>query len=240
VPIRKSSRSTPASYLGWIGDPLVPVTVRRVSHETGNHVLWVTVDISPDTVAGRYEGTVRIECKGAATIELPMALTVHDFALPEFSPFEADMGEFHIYKNAPTRAVVADYHDVHTKQDLQKLANAYFEEMARNKFTPKNVALFSEIGMKWSPPPEGYNVDKPGNYFRLYDWDFTQFNKQLDYFINRLKVNQVTIYHTNPMISNVFVHLPGEQRKQFQRSAPRQTLPMGWQTFREATYVRYG
>ena len=137
-------------------------------------------------------------------------------------------------------AVVADYHAVKTKKDLKRLANAYFEEMARNKFTPKNVALYTEIGMKWQPPPHGYNVDRPDNHFRLYDWDFTRFNRQLDHFVNKLKVNQVTIYHTNPQICNVFVHLPGKKRKKLERVPIRHTLVTGGQTYREATYVAYG
>ena len=240
VPIRKSSEITPARYRGWIGDPLVPVVAARISPETGNHAFWVTIDVAADVVAGVYEGQIRVERAGADYLAVPIQLEVHDFALPEHSPFEADMGGFHIHKSIDGGAVDSDYHGVHKKQDLQRLANAYFEEMARNKFTPKNAALYTEIGMRWDPPPEGYNIDKPENFFRLYDWDFTRFNLQLDHFINKLKVNQVTIYHTNPQISNVFVHLPGRDREQFQRTPIRHTLAMGWQTFRETTYVAYG
>ncbi|GAG71456.1 unnamed protein product, partial [marine sediment metagenome] len=198
------------------------------------------MNVPPEATAGTYQGVLNITTKEFNDLSLPMKLTVHDFALPEFSPFESDMGGFHIHKSIDQRKLVSDYHGVKTKDDLKKLANGYFEEMARNKFTPKNVGLFSEIGMKWDPPPEGYNIDQPGNYFKLYDWDFTEFNRQLDYFINNLKVNQVTIYHINPKISNVFVHLPGKEREKPKRDHVRHTLTLGWQTFRETTFVGYG
>ena len=110
--------------------------------------------------------------------------------------------------------------------------------MAINKYYPKSVVLYSEIGMNWSPPPEGYNVDKPGNYFKLYNWDFSEFNRDLKHYIDDLKVNSVCLVHTNPKVSHMFKHLPGADLKEFAPSTPH--VSMAWQAFRERTFVVWG
>ena len=107
--------------------------------------------------------------------------------------------------------------------------------MCENKFTPHNVTQYSSIGMDWSPPPEGYNVDKPGNYFKLYNWDFTEFNRDLKHYIDDLKVNAFTLVMTNPSVIQRFKHLPGAELPAFNRSAPH--ISLAWQTWREATFV---
>ena len=92
------------------------------------------------------------------------------------------------------------YHGVQSKSDLKKLARTYYDFMAREKFYPKNVAMYVEIGMKWKEPPKGYNVDAAANYFELFDWDFTEFNKCMKHYIDDLKVNSVCLTHTSPSV----------------------------------------
>ena len=109
--------------------------------------------------------------------------------------------------------------------------------MCANKFTPHNVTQYSEIGMNWSPPPKGYNVDAPDNYFKLYDWDFTEFNRDLKHYVDEYGVNQFTLVHTNPSVIQRFKHLPGKEAVPYRKDSGH--ISLAWQTFRETTIVGY-
>jgi hypothetical protein len=241
VPIRKTSYMTPAKLLGEIGDPLVPIAERKLLPNEGTSALWITIAVPPATRAGIYQGSVELRLVEQDPIRVPLSLEVYDFELPEYSSFHTNMGGQYIGKNmsgGDDARNMLDYHGLSSGGDLKKLARAYYDVMADNKFCPKTVGLFAEIDMNWSPPPKGFNVDAPGNFFELKDWDFTEFNETLRHFIDVKKVNSVCLTHTNPRVSNLFKHLPGKRRDKFARSSPHTT--MAWQTFREATLVVYG
>jgi hypothetical protein len=241
VPIRKSSYITPARFLGDIGDPLVPVTKRRLEPRDGNVALWFTVRTPPRTPAGTYRGAVTLSLEGEGQIQVPIALEVYDFELPEFASFHTNLGGQYIVKNMRSgddARNMLDYHGLSGIDNLKTLSRAYYNLMADNKVCPKTVGLFAEIGMNWSPPPKGYNVDTPGNFFELKDWDFAEFNDTLSHFIDQKKVNSVCLAHTNPTVANLFKHLPGKRLDGPARSSPHTT--MAWQTFREMTLVVYG
>ena len=239
VPVARKARINQVEFFGRIGDPLVPVTRRTVAAADGNLGLWLTVRTPRGTPAGVYRGEVTLVVSGGPSMSLPLTVEVFDFELPEYSTFRTHMGGQYFSKNSgnaalnPTRV----YHGVKTKQDLKRLARAYYDFMSREKFYPKNVALFVEVGMKWEPPPQGYGVDAPGNFFRLYDWDFQEFNQTLTHFIDVLKVNSVCLTHTNPSVSHIFKHLPGAPRDVWNTDPGHVT--MGWQTFRKMTQVTY-
>lgn len=241
VPIRRSSYLTPAKLVGEIGDPLVPMTERKLVPADGTTSLWITVSVPPGTPAGSYQGSVALRLAERKPVSVLIVLEVYGFELPEYSTFHTNMGAQYIFKNmrggADARNMM-DYHGCSSVEDLQRLSRAYFEVMAENKFYPKTVALFSEIDMNWTPPPKGYNVDAPGNLFELKDWDFTEFNETLRHFIDVKKVNNVCLTQTNPRVANLFKHLPGERLEHPARSTPHTT--MAWQTFRKATFIVYG
>jgi len=241
VPIRKSSYITPARYLGYIGDPLVAATSKDLDAASGPMGLWVTIQVPPGTRAGIYKGAIQLKFDKETT-SIPVSLKVYDFELPEYSPFRTDMGGQYITKVVRNKSRDSHpttwYHNVSSSNDIRALARRYYDSMADNKFYPKNVALLEEIGLNWTPPPQGYNVDKPGNFFTLSDWDFTQFNECLRHFIDEKKVNNICIYHTNPTACNLFRQLPGKRLKTPYPYPGHVT--MGWQTFRECTTVAYG
>jgi hypothetical protein len=241
VPIRKSSYVTPARFLGDIGDPLVPVTRRRLEPLDGNVALWFTVRTPRQTAAGTYRGVVTLSFEDEKTIQVPVALEVYDFELPEFASFHTNLGGQYIATNMPRgddARNMLDYHGLSSNDDLKALGRAYYDVMADNKICPKTVALFAEIEMSWSPPPKGYNVDAPGNFFELQDWNFSEFNDTLSHFIDEKKVNSVCLNHTNPTCANLFKHLPGKRLDGPARSSPHTT--MAWQTFRKMTHIVYG
>jgi len=245
VPINKTSYITPGKYLGEIGDPLVPVAKRKLSPQVGTTALWLTVTVPAKTPAGTYLGDITLRMADSEPISIPLSLEVYDFELPEFSTFRSNLGQQYVSKllsNREDARSMLDYHGIgkawpKDKPAMKKLARAYYDVMVDNKFTPKNVALFAEIDMNWTPPPKGYNVDEPDNFFELHDWDFTEFNATLRYFIDKKKCNNICLTHTDPSSCNLFQQLPGK-RLNSPAYAPHHT--MGWQTFREITRVVWG
>ena len=236
VNIQQRSYITPVDFSGPIADPLVAVAEKQVAAVTGNIGFWVTVAVPAGTAAGIYKGELVLKCSGADDIKVPLEVEVYDFELPEFASFQSSMGLQYVSKKlAANRLGMMDYHGLKTRKELEQMFRAYCEVMAKNKFYPKTVAMYSEIGMKWSPPPQGYNVDAPDNFFKLYDWDFTEFNQDLKYYIDELKVNSVCLTHTNPKVSNMFKHLPGDELDTFTGLPPH--ITMAWQFFRDHTYV---
>lgn len=258
VPIRKSSYITPGRILGEIGDPLVPVfersrtrkssdseVSRLLLRQSSTTALWFTVSVAPGTPAGVYAGETTLRVGGAEPVSVPLSLEVYDFELPEYSTFRSNLGLQYVSKllsNRDDARNMLDYHGLgqewpRDKPAMKRLARAYYDVMVDNKFTPKSVALYSEIDMNWTPPPMGYNVDKPGNFFELHDWDFTEFNETLRHFIDEKKCNNICLTHTDPSSCNLFQQLPGKRLKG-PEYAPHHT--MGWQTFREITRVVWG
>ena len=240
VPIRKRSIITPATYLGRVADALVKVERKGLRPQEGNHVLWITVRIPPKTAPGQYRGTLTVHTDGLRPYEIPVELQVYDFQLPEYSTLQSLFGGQYLAKPCVatkdgTGLSVMDFHGLRTRDDLQKLARLYYERMSIDKFYPKSVVLYTEIGMNWSPPPQGYNIDAPDNFFELRDWDFAEFNRDLKHYIDDLKVNSVCLTHTDPTACNTFKHLPGKPRSTLKHST--QNVTMAWQTFREVTYV---
>ena len=239
VPVVRKARINQVAYFGRIGDPLVPVRPRTANRNDGNLAFWLTLRTPAGTPSGSYRGEVTIVVADGESMRLPLVVEVYDFELPEYSSFRTHMGGQYFAKNSGNAALnpTRIYHGVNSKVDLKRLARTYYDFMAREKFYPKNVALFVEIGMKWDPPPQGYGVDAPGNFFRLYDWEFKEFNETLTHYIDGMKVNSVCLTHTNPSVSHIFKHLPGEPRKSWNTDPGHVT--MGWQTFRKMTQVTY-
>lgn len=241
VPIKTSSYLTPARLEGKVGDPLLPlVPPVKLTPEGGNRALWITLQVPGNTPAGLYRGTLQVTFQEGG-LDLPVELEVFDFELPEFASFKSDMGGQYIVKqlnhlNESPRPVM-DYHGISSKPDILKLARGYFDQMAAAKFYPKSATLLTEIGMNWTPPPAGFNVDRPDNFITLKDWDFKQFNAELEYFINQRKVNSLCLFHTNPTACNQFNHLPGNPLERPALSSPHTT--MGWQAWRKMTLVAY-
>ena len=161
IPITEPSFLSPVHYRGPLADPLLHVAPRRVTPIEGNFALWITVDIPPGTPRGVYNGTLTIESADGAPVPLPLAVEVFGFDLPEYSPFLSSMGGPHLTKVVRDEKTIADYHGAVNRDEIHALARNYFDMMSKNKFTPLNVGQYSKIGMEWSPPPQGYNVDAP-------------------------------------------------------------------------------
>lgn len=80
-----------ASCDGWPGmwpDPLLPTRAFDLPADA-TQPIWITLGIPRQAPAGRYSGTVRLLRDGKSLIELPLALHVWDFTLPDESHLAA-------------------------------------------------------------------------------------------------------------------------------------------------------
>ena len=239
VPILRKTPTSPVSYSGLVADPMTAVQSQTLAFSEGNYPLWVTINVPGGTPAGSYTGSIVIKGEGKNLARLPLELEVYDFQLPEFSTFRTLWGSDYMTKVFPPGTkTIADYHALSSRPDIRKLTRQYYSFMARNKFYTCSVAMYSPIKMKWSPPPHGYNVDKPDNFFKLYDWDFTEFNKDLKHYIDDLKVNSFALTMTNPTVCNIFTHLPGAELEKY-KIYPEGHFTLDWQAWHEITCVGY-
>lgn len=245
VTIHRPSYITPVEYTGKIGDPLISFQPSPLDPETGNLVICATIEADRTAKEGIYEAEIRLDFSDGP-VRVPLIVNVRPFTLPAESPLRSNVGAQYLAKvgqpgeNPP---MGLDYHGLSrsTKESgpaLKRLARDYFEVMARNRFDPKTPALYSEIGLEWTPPPLGYNVDGEDNFFKLHGWDFTEFNETLSHFVDGMGVNQFLLMHLNPTTANIFMHLPGDPVETFPQSPP--FVTMAWQTFRDMTMVAYG
>jgi hypothetical protein len=92
---------------GWYPDPLIPfvhpLTGKPLSDARFRAVpfdlpadqtqgFWVDVHVPAAAKAGRYAGTYRVTAAGQPTAEIPVELTVWDFALPDTPTFQTALG----------------------------------------------------------------------------------------------------------------------------------------------------
>lgn len=241
VPISRSSFITPARYIGDVADALVAVEPGLLDPRHGHKPLWLTVRVPAETAAGTYEGSITVRLEGA-TLDIPLRVAVDAFELPRFASLETHLGgQFFVktMRGSEPHNTVTRYHGIEpTPDNIRKLAFNYYDLMADNKFAPKSVAMHTEIGIDWSPPPKGYDVDEPGNLFTIDGWDFTEYNKTLSHYIDEKNLANVCILHTNPRTCNVFMMMPGEPREQPNNFAP--FIVQGNQMFREPSFFAYG
>ena len=56
------------------------------------HGFWVDLFVPTDAPAGPYQGTYRVTAEGKPAVELPVTVTVWDFALPRVSTMKTALG----------------------------------------------------------------------------------------------------------------------------------------------------
>ena len=125
-----------------IPDPLNKVAGQR------NQSLLVDVWIPHDTAAGNHTGRVRISADGVAPFEIPVALTVWPFALPDTLSFDVDLNGY----GTPA--------DAERELKLHRLAHAHRATL--------NLLGYSQAGRADAaavPPLEG-----SGSALRVKDW----------------------------------------------------------------------
>jgi hypothetical protein len=154
--------SQPGQCDGWAGmwpDPLLPRdTFDLAANQT--QAVWVTVGAGKDAVPGDYTGKIRLVCQGQPVAEVPFAVHVWGFTLPDENHVSA------IYDARPTKP------EEMWGQSREDLYPEIVRFMARRRLCPDAV---------WPVPKIEY---KDGKVIA----DFTAFDKTAAWYFDELKL----------------------------------------------------
>lgn len=96
--------------------------------EDQHQPIWVDVFVPVDAAAGEYTGKVTVKAANAKTVELPVKLTVWDFALPAGPTMESHFGGFNY---------LASYYKIKPdSENYQILEDRYSEMLAAHRINP--------------------------------------------------------------------------------------------------------
>lgn len=92
-------------------------------------VIWLDVHVPKEAAPGDYTATLRVTAENAPAIELPVTLTVWDFALPDGPTHENHFGGF---------GSLANYHKLESDSPaFIELEERYNAEMAKHRLSPE-------------------------------------------------------------------------------------------------------
>jgi len=93
-----------------------------------NQPIWVDVHVPKDAPAGVYQGTFRVRARGGISAEIPVALTVWDFALPDGPTHKNHFGSF--------RNVARDFDVDRDSEECRQIEMRYCRAMAEHRLNP--------------------------------------------------------------------------------------------------------
>ncbi|MFO7900080.1 MAG: hypothetical protein R6V58_13605 [Planctomycetota bacterium] len=168
------------------------------------HPVWVTVHVPKTAAAGEYQGTLTV-----ADRKIPVALTVHPWALPDPHDYRVHVG----LVESPES--VALHYDVPLWSDRHfELIGASFDQMAKVGSKTIFIPLIchtnfgnSETMVRWIKDGDGYKHD------------FTIAEKYLDLYIERIGVPEVVcLYVWEPFSGGGYFGKKGRDPKPIQVS----------------------
>jgi len=133
-------------------DPLPPWTPCDVFRGQ-NQPAWIDIYVPPDATPGLYRATVSVTAAGAPLVELPIELTVRDFALPVTPRSRCSFGVY-------TQGIEAQHHVAAGSPEYSALLTRYYEMLVSHRATPSGLAF----GVQ-TPATERYLNDPRVNAF---------------------------------------------------------------------------
>lgn len=131
------------STLGYWPDPLVPFVDRYYWEDRDgspfdvpageNRVIWAEVYVPLDAQAGVYTGKMTITANKGANVEIPITLTVWDFALPEKISLDS------VFLFSCPLAYSGHVRFGGNPESHKSLAQLYFAEALRHRMTLNNL-----------------------------------------------------------------------------------------------------
>jgi len=154
--------------IGYWPDPLVPFVDRYFGEDrngapfdvpTGEkRVIWVEVYVPLDTPAGTYVGTMSVTAEGKPKVDIPITLTVWNFALPEKISLDS------VFLFSCGLAYSGHVRYGGSPESRESLARMYFAEALRHRMTLDNL---------WCQfPPYTYDPDE-----QTVEIDFTAYDE---------------------------------------------------------------
>ncbi|MBO4620115.1 MAG: DUF4091 domain-containing protein [Victivallales bacterium] len=137
-----------AEYQGWYPDPLLDFQQSAPVGANEAVAFWVRVKTPADAPAGEYHATVTIKGNGEVVAELPLTVTVYDFALPNGCPYDlATSFRDHIKQVWDPQMSPERYNALLSKivDQLAEYKLSYDQIYRRVPKNPKNLNLPIEI-----------------------------------------------------------------------------------------------
>lgn len=147
---------------GWAGpwpDPLLPRNAFDLAANQ-TQAIWVTVGVGKDAAAGNYTGKVRLVCDGKPVAEVPLAVHVWNFTLPDENHVKA------IYDARLGRS------DVGWQQSIEEVYPEIVRFMASRRLCPDRIRVTPKFDYK-----DGQVVA-----------DFAEFDKMARWYFDELKL----------------------------------------------------
>lgn len=93
-----------------------------------NQPLWIDVHVPKDAAAGQYQGTFRVKIQGGRAAEIPVTLTVWDFALPD--------GPTHRNHFGSVGNVARWFNVQRDSEQFRQIEGRYCQAMAEHRINP--------------------------------------------------------------------------------------------------------
>jgi hypothetical protein len=120
-------------------DPLPPYEGPFAACPGENHPLWITVYVPRDAEPGEYRGGFTLSC-GTWKKEIPVALKVWGFALPEETHIRSSFGLF--------TGDIRRYHNLETQEELEKVFDLYLQNMKEHRLSPTSALALYPMKVK--------------------------------------------------------------------------------------------
>lgn len=122
---------------GWYPDPLPPCKGAFRIKGGMNTPVWISVKTPKDAEAGHYRATIRIASSTYRT-ELPLELSVWDFALPDHPYMRSSIGL--------SDRMIGQYHRIDSEEVLSEQIDWYYRSFKHYRISP--MTLFGAIKKK--------------------------------------------------------------------------------------------
>ena len=121
-----------SSYTGWMPDPL-PLLRAPLSLAVGvQQPLWLTVRVPPEASAGNYTGTLRLNFGATQPVDIPLALHVWNFGLPQEHHLRTAYGM--------SLDQIDRYHHLSSDPSLRRqVFRLYLQDLAAHRISPYDI-----------------------------------------------------------------------------------------------------
>jgi len=125
---------------GWWPDPLVPLRGTVDLPAGTNQSFWLRIHVDPQTPAGTYRSRLRITAKEGRA-EVPVELTVYDFALPDRMTCQTAFGF--------SPGTVFHYQRLTNEVSRRQVLDKYWADLAAHHISPYDPAPLDPVKVTW-------------------------------------------------------------------------------------------
>lgn len=159
---------------GWYPDPLPPLRTPLTLRAGQNQPLWLTFHVPRQTRAGDYRATLRLETT-LGNVQVPVAVHVFDFALPEETHLRSALGL--------GSGEINRYHRLSRREDQEAVFEKYLENFAQHRISPYSFDEYAPIEVRFVG--EGTNKHA--------EVDFTRFDRAAARWLDTRRFNTFLI-----------------------------------------------